>query len=67
MQCTYSITLYATMNSAQVGLLFTLQSSYVRRIDIDGTSSSSVTLFTGGNPTAVDYDYRFDAHDLSIL
>jgi hypothetical protein len=54
------------MNSAQLGLLFTLQSSYVRRIDLDGTSSSSVTLFTGGNPIAVDYDYRFDVHDISI-
>jgi hypothetical protein len=57
---------YAILNSAQLGLLFTLQSSYVRRIDLDGTSSSSVTLFTGGNPIAVDYDYRFDVHDLSI-
>ena len=62
-----SCTSYAIMISAQVGLLFALQSSYVRRIDLNGTSSSSVTLFTGGNPIAVDYDYRFDAHDLSIV
>ena len=46
------------MNSAQIGLLLALQSSYVRRLDLDG--SNSVTLSSGGNPIAVDYDYRCD-------
>lgn len=45
------------MNSAQLGLLFTLQNLYIRRIDLDG--SNSVTLHSGGYPVAVDYDYRF--------
>ena len=45
------------VNSAQLGLLFVLQ-SYIRRTDLDG--SNSVTLHSGGNPVAVDHDYRFD-------
>ena len=47
---------YLFVNSAQLGLLFALQSLYIQRIDLDG--SNSVTLHSGGNPVAVDYDYR---------
>ena len=50
-------TLLIHVNSAQLGLLFALQSLYIRRIDLDG--SNGLTLHSGGYPIAVDYDYRF--------
>ena len=46
-----------SMFSVKIGLLFVLQSRYVRRIDLDG--SNSITLYSGGYPIAMDYDYRF--------
>lgn len=50
--------------SAPLGLLFTLSQPYIRRIDVDGTNS--VSLYSSGNPFAVDYDYRCKGR-LSLL
>lgn len=43
--------------TARVGLLFALYRPYVRRIDLDGTNSWN--LYSGGYPSAVDFDYRY--------
>ena len=48
--------LFTFVCTAPVGLLFALYRPYVRRIDLDGTDSQ--TLYSGGYPYTVDYDYR---------
>ena len=55
--------MYYIFFPVKMGLLFVMQSSYVQRIDFDG--SNRVTLFTGGNPIAVDYDYRLDIQQIT--
>ena len=44
------------LQPAPLGLLFTLYAPYVRRINLDGTNSQ--TIYSGGYPFAVDFDYR---------
>ena len=45
------------MHAAPLGLLFTLYQPYVRRVDVDGANIR--TLYSGGYPFAVDFDYRY--------
>ena len=55
-------------SAAPLGLLFTLSQPYIRRIDVDGTNS--VSLYSSGNPFAVDYDYRWKcrlSHCVSLI
>ena len=41
---------------AQPQLLFTLYTSYIRGINLDGSHRRN--LYTGGYPLAIDFDYR---------
>lgn len=38
-------------------LLFTLITPYIRRVDLDGRRI--ITLYTGGQPRGIDFDYRY--------
>ena len=38
-------------------LFFTLYTSYIRRVDLDGTRV--ITVYSGGYPRALDFDFRY--------
>ena len=58
------ITLCPTEIIAQPWLLFTLYSTSIRGINMDGSHKRH--LYTGGRPFAIDFDYRYDNEFISL-
>ena len=48
--------MFQTVDIVRPQLLFTLYSSYIREMNIDGSHRRN--LYTGGRPFAIDFDYR---------
>ena len=56
-QIMYFVNQHTTILTAPPHLLFTQISPYVRRVDLDGRRL--VTVYSGGQPRGIDFDYRF--------